>query len=127
MTGEQLKQRIKNAGVPLAEVARKLNIKPQTLQKRLKAASVKSDFQEAVIQIIGEENPTINAGMYVQQNNNGDNGLALAINEPSKQSVKERAYKSEIERLKSIIKKQEDEIVFLRKAILGSIEKIGRP
>lgn len=125
MTGEQLKQQIKKAGISLAEVARILGIKPQTLQKRLQAKSVKSDFQEKVFRIIMETAQPEDAGLHIQQNNIGDNGLALAIGETKATQTKEKAYKSEIERLKGIVETKEEEISFLRKALLEAIAKIG--
>lgn len=55
MSGEELKQQIKGAGLSLKEVADALNIRPQTLQNKLKVKSVKTDFLIDIKAIINKK------------------------------------------------------------------------
>lgn len=59
MTGEELRQLIKGAGMSLTDMAKELGITPQNLNARLNRRSVKYEFVKEVQNIISKECPAM--------------------------------------------------------------------
>lgn len=53
MTGEELKKRIKTTGRSIAELARDLNVLPQSLSQALNAKDVKTGLVEDLAKVLG--------------------------------------------------------------------------
>lgn len=55
MTGEQLDKKLKDSGYVLADVARLLNVPPQSLNQTLNAKDIKSGFLEDLCRVLGKD------------------------------------------------------------------------
>jgi transcriptional regulator with XRE-family HTH domain len=54
MTGQFVKEKLENAGLPLAEVARRMNVSPQTLNERLNVKDVKVGALTEIAKAVGK-------------------------------------------------------------------------
>ena len=55
MTGEQLNKKLKDSGYVLADVARLLNVPPQSLNQTLNAKDIKTGFLENLCQALNKD------------------------------------------------------------------------
>ncbi len=55
MSGEVLKQKLKDLGVSQAELARRLNVIPETIAQALKAKDIKSGFLEDLCRVLDKD------------------------------------------------------------------------
>ena len=55
MSGEALKQKLKDLGVSQAELARRLNVIPETIAQALKAKDIKSGFLEDLCRVLDKD------------------------------------------------------------------------
>ena len=71
MTGEELRQMIKNSGMSLTDLAKALETSPQNLNARLNRRSVKYDFVQMVKSIIDKCCPPLPAEVEIAVNGSG--------------------------------------------------------
>jgi len=55
MTGEQLNKKLKDSGYVLADVARLLNVPPQSLNQTLNAKDIKTGFLEELCRVLNKD------------------------------------------------------------------------
>ena len=55
MSGEELKKKLKNAGISQAEIARRLGVVPQSVIQTLEAKDIKSGFIEELCRILNKD------------------------------------------------------------------------
>lgn len=71
MTGEELRQMIKNSGMSFTDLAKALDTSPQNLNARLNRRSVKYDFVQMVKSIIDKCCPPLPAEVEIAVNGSG--------------------------------------------------------
>lgn len=71
MTGEELRQMIKNSGMSFTDLAKALDTSPQNLNARLNRRSVKYDFVQMVKSIIDKCCPPLPAEVELAVNGSG--------------------------------------------------------
>lgn len=74
MTGEELRQMIKNSGMSFTDLAKALDTSPQNLNARLNRRSVKYDFVQMVKSIIDKCCPPLPAEVELAVNGSAING-----------------------------------------------------
>ena len=55
MSGEELKKKLKNAGISQAEIARRLGVVPQSVIQTLEAKDIKSGFIEDLCRVLNKD------------------------------------------------------------------------
>lgn len=71
MTGEDLKKRLKTTGRPIAEIARELDVLPQSLNQALNVKDVKTGLVENLSRVLN-----LPIGFFFGNDSNGTTALA---------------------------------------------------
>ena len=117
MSGEELKQYIKNSGLTMSDVARELGTTPQNVQARLGRKSIKIDFVQKIKEIIDRCAPPLPAEMeeaVMGSNVNGSNSSNV-----SKSIGSDAVLQARVESLES-------ENSFLRKQVETLLAIVGQ-
>lgn len=70
MSGEELKKKLKSAGISQAEIARRLGVVPQSVIQTLEAKDIKSGFIEDLCRVLGKNMSFFYGETSVSQDHN---------------------------------------------------------
>lgn len=111
MTGETLKKILNGMGMPLAEIAKRLEMSPQHLNQALSASDVKSGFIEKICKEFGYPINFFYEVKDVQDSNIITNSTEVSCTNQSdklliaEMAAQREAYTKQIDQLTEIIKK----------------------